>query len=501
MSDRRFEPDQIYDLPALPPDATHDELLEHQQREDQWRRTREPVATGSKFLKFITWADLVKAGIITVSDVVGNDDPDSPDDPPGDPNDPDSPDFVNEPRLVAYARDMYLPVTYACSALTVIENADTKPNLQVLLFDASTYESAQFALILPREWPGRALRYRVYWSHGSGASAYGVSWDLTAHSYEDDETLLTDWATGLIVTDTGGTANDMYITAESAPVTVNGNLAKPGDMMLFRITRRVEDAEDTLDVDARLHAVELLIGEVDDDFPIVVDPDVDPYWDYVSLLIQDGTAGDTTVLDRSPHADSTTINNYATWEATEQIFGANMIETRTIGAAVEPFTSTGAASLFGRDTGDKFTVDFWVNIVTTENYAPSAYFFSWRYPVSGYSLFEVGLYAGDPYLRLRNGTDSEIVTDIIAAGEHFLQLNVDGTAYTLDVDGVEVYAGTNAYGIGQTGDYTIQVASQSNTGSGTGTSTRVYVSPFRFTKGVNRARGSVPTALFPTAGP
>jgi hypothetical protein len=204
-NDRRFENDQIYDLPALSPSADHDELLEHQQREDQWRRTREPVATGSKFLKFLTWQDLVDLRLISINDVVGNDDPDLPDGDP-DVNNPDSPDFVNEPRIAVYARDMFLPVTYACSPLTVIENDPAKPNLQVLLFDPDTYESAQFVLILPKEWPGRALRYRVYWSHGSGATAYDVSWDMTVHSYEDGESMLNDWATGLRVTDTGGTA-------------------------------------------------------------------------------------------------------------------------------------------------------------------------------------------------------------------------------------------------------------------------------------------------------
>jgi hypothetical protein len=497
-NDRRFENDQIYDLPALSPSADHDELLEHQQREDQWRRTREPVATGSKFLKFLTWQDLVDLRLISINDVVGNDDPDLPDGDP-DVNNPDSPDFVNEPRIAVYARDMFLPVTYACSPLTVIENDPAKPNLQVLLFDPDTYESAQFVLILPKEWPGRALRYRVYWSHGSGATAYDVSWDMTVHSYEDGESMLNDWATGLRVTDTGGTANDLYISDESEAVTVNGNMAKAHDLLLFRITRLAAHETDTLDVDARLHAVEFNIGEVDSTFPPVVDPDVDPYWAYVSLLIQDGTAGDTTVLDRSPHADSTTINNYATWEATEQVFGANMIETRSLAAAVEPFTSTGAASLFGRDTGDLFTIECWVDIVTVENYAASAYFFTWRYPSSSLSIFEVGLSGNDIYLRLRNGADVPVTSSLITAGRHFIQLNINGSAYTLDVDGVEVYSGTNVYGVGLTGDFDFQVASQLNTSTGTATSTRVYVTPLRFTKGVNRARGSVPTALFPTS--
>ena len=224
-------------------------------------------------------------------------------------------------------------------------------------------------------------------------------------------------------------------------------------------------------------------------------PDGDPYWENVILLVQGGVDADTTILDRSLYADTTTIVNYATWSSAEEVFGVNMIETTTIGAAVNAFTSTGSASRFGRATGDKLTIECWIDIVVVENYAPSCFLFSWRYPVSS-SIFEVGLYGNTPHLRLRNGTDTSIETATIASGRHYLQMNIDGVNYTLDVDGVQVYAGTNSYSIGQTGDYEFQVASQNATGSGTGTSTRVYVSPLRVTKGVLRPRGSVPTSPF-----
>jgi len=304
-TDRRYEADQIYDLPALPPDADHTSLLEHQQREDQWRRTREPVATGSRYLKFITWEDLVNLGLISDNVVEGIEDPPLP------PEDPLSPDFVNEPRMCVYARDMFLPVTYACSALTIIENDPAKPNLQVLLFDKAIYESAQFVLILPKEWPGRAVRYRVYWSHGSGATAFGVKWDMTVHSYENGESLLNNWVAGLPITDTGGTANKLYITDESAAVAVNGNLAKAHDLLLFRITRLAPDAEDTLDVDARLHAIEFNIGEVDASFPPAEVP-------VVLLLHFDGN-----FTDASPAPNTFTTHGSAVTSTTRFKFGTH----------------------------------------------------------------------------------------------------------------------------------------------------------------------------------
>lgn len=490
MTDRRFEADQIYDLPALSPAADHAELLQHQQREDQWRRTREPVAAGSRFLKFLTWQDLVDLNIVTESQVINNDDPDL--DPDPDTNDPNSPDFVNEPRLAVYARDMFLPVTYACSALTVIENSDTKPNLQVLLFDPDTYESAQFVLILPKEWPGRALRYKVYWSHGSGATAFDVSWDMTVHSYQDGESLLNDWATGLRITDTGGDANTMYITNESDPVTVNGDLAKAGDLLIFRITRLAPDDTDTLDVDARLHAVEFNIGEIDDTFP----PPGDPYWAYVNLLVQDGEPGSGDLINRTAFADTATINNYADWSSSQQIFGANMVGVTTLAAGIDGFQSSGYLSEYGRESTGKYTFECWVNLQTLNNFSTSAMFFAW-WSGSG-RIIEVGTYGAlDPKWRLRNGDDAAIETGVWTAGQHFVQLNIDGSNYTLDIDGVEVTSGTNIYHMDSASSYAIQVASQTSAGTSTSPTTRYFVTPFRFTSGVCRPRGTIPTDLFP----
>jgi hypothetical protein len=223
----------------------------------------------------------------------------------------------------------------------------------------------------------------------------------------------------------------------------------------------------------------------------------DPSFADVVLLVQGGADGDTTINDQSSAGDSASIVNYASWSDASQVFGVNMIETTAVSAGIAAFESTGSASRFGRDTGDKFTIECWVNVVALENYASSSFFFAW-WGSSG-RILELGTYGFDPKWRMRNGDDTEL-TAATTYGEHFLQLNIDETgAYTLDVDGVEVFSGTNIYQVATGGDYLFHVAAQTGTGNAAGSSTRVYVSPLRFTKGVLRPRGSVPSGEFPTS--
>jgi hypothetical protein len=56
--------------------------------------------------------------------------------------------------------------------------------------------------------------------------------------------------------DTGGTTDRLYIGPVSADITVGGSPAD-GDLTVFRIYRATGDAEDTMAVDARLHALKI----------------------------------------------------------------------------------------------------------------------------------------------------------------------------------------------------------------------------------------------------
>jgi hypothetical protein len=58
--------DQISDLPALSPTSSLDDLRDFLLRLQQWHRTREPVASGFSPYKFVTKADLVNLGLVSL---------------------------------------------------------------------------------------------------------------------------------------------------------------------------------------------------------------------------------------------------------------------------------------------------------------------------------------------------------------------------------------------------------------------------------------------------
>jgi hypothetical protein len=59
-----------------------------------------------------------------------------------------------------------------------------------------------------------------------------------------------------VSSDTGGSANVMYRTAESTPLVLSGPPSE-GDVVVVEVSRAATDPADTLAVDARLHGVAL----------------------------------------------------------------------------------------------------------------------------------------------------------------------------------------------------------------------------------------------------
>lgn len=138
----------------------------------------------------------------------------------------------------------------------LVETTTSKNVYKTLDFDQTTVEIAQFELVMPKSWDGDALAVRFYWSHASGASSFDVVWKIEVMSVIADTYTLDgtaeDFAT---VTDTGGTTNVMYVTAE-----VGGLIpfdSEPGTLQLFRVSRTANSGSDTLNVDARLQGVEI----------------------------------------------------------------------------------------------------------------------------------------------------------------------------------------------------------------------------------------------------
>ncbi len=132
------------------------------------------------------------------------------------------------------------------------ELSTNKIVLDTLDFDASTAEYAQFMMVMPKAWNEDTVSFRPVWTHGSGASAYKVSWGLRAVAISDGDALDAAMGTAQYSNDTGGTANTQYTGPESAAITIGGT-PQAGDLVVFEIFRAATDAtNDTLDVDAKL---------------------------------------------------------------------------------------------------------------------------------------------------------------------------------------------------------------------------------------------------------
>lgn len=136
------------------------------------------------------------------------------------------------------------------------ETATNKVMRETLDFDSATEEFAQFAIQMPKNWDEGTVIAQAVWSHGSTTTNFGVAFGFSAVALANDDAADTAFGTEVVVTDTGGTTDDIYVTAESAAITVAGS---PGaeEWVVFQVARKVANAADTMAVDARLIAVKI----------------------------------------------------------------------------------------------------------------------------------------------------------------------------------------------------------------------------------------------------
>ena len=158
------------------------------------------------------------------------------------------------------AAAMQPAVTTGCSALTIVETTAGRPDLQVRDFDTAADEHAMFSIQMPKSWNEGTVTYKAVWTHAGGQTAGldGVAWFLQGLAVSDDESADQAYGTAVVATDDQVTAEDVFVTAESAAVTLAGTPASE-DHAFFRVGRDVSDAADDLDIDARLIGIVLFI--------------------------------------------------------------------------------------------------------------------------------------------------------------------------------------------------------------------------------------------------
>jgi len=148
--------------------------------------------------------------------------------------------------------------TNGCASLASLEMTTNKNMFRTLDFDTTTQEFAQFSIRMPKSWNEGTITAAFTWSHASTTTNFGVVWALEAVAISDDDAGDVAYGTAQQVADTGGTTNDIYITAATSAITIAGSPAAE-DWVNFQVKRVPSDGSDTMAIDARLHGVTLYI--------------------------------------------------------------------------------------------------------------------------------------------------------------------------------------------------------------------------------------------------
>ncbi len=147
-------------------------------------------------------------------------------------------------------------VSNGCAILAEVETTAGRPDLQVLDFDATADEHAQFGIAFPKSWDEGTVTFRAFWT-STATDTDGVAWALQGVATANDDTMDVAYGTAVVVTDDNiSAAEDMLVTAESAAITIAGAPAAD-EMVHFRLFRDVSDAADTMTEDARLIGIQV----------------------------------------------------------------------------------------------------------------------------------------------------------------------------------------------------------------------------------------------------
>ena len=143
-----------------------------------------------------------------------------------------------------------------CAGLTDVETTSGRPDMQVLDFDASSDEHAQFSISFPKSWNEGTITASFYWC-STATDTDGVSWGIQGVACSDSDTIDVAYGTAVVTDDANiSAAEDCYVSATSTAVTIAGSPAA-GDLTFFRVFRDVSDANDTAAEDARLIGVKI----------------------------------------------------------------------------------------------------------------------------------------------------------------------------------------------------------------------------------------------------
>jgi hypothetical protein len=145
-----------------------------------------------------------------------------------------------------------------CDGITNVETTSGRPDLQVLDFDTSADEHAQFQIAMPKSWNESTITFRAFWT-STATDTDGVAWALQGVATANDDTIDVAYGTAVVVTDDNiSAAEDCLVTAESSAVTIAGS-PSTDELCWFRIFRDISDANDDMAEDARLIGIQMFV--------------------------------------------------------------------------------------------------------------------------------------------------------------------------------------------------------------------------------------------------
>ena len=165
-------------------------------------------------------------------------------------------DAVTEAKMAGGLQTIWIPASAmrptssnGCASITDVESTSGRPDMQVLDFDPSSDEHAQFQVAFPKSWNEGTVTFAAYWTT-TGSDTDTCAWGLQGVAVSDNDTIDVAYGTAVVVTDTLlSAAEDLHVTATSSAITIAGTPAV-GDLCFFRIFRDV--SADNMGEDGRL---------------------------------------------------------------------------------------------------------------------------------------------------------------------------------------------------------------------------------------------------------
>ena len=172
-------------------------------------------------------------------------------------------DIITESKFASALHTIWIPAnamrptsSNGCASIADVETTSGRPDMQVLDFDASSDEHAQFGISFPKSWNEGTVTAQFVWC-STATDTGGVSWGIQGVACSDSDTIDVAYGTAIVVDDANlSAAEDLCVSATSGAITIAGSPAA-GDMCFFRVFRDVSDANDTAAEDARLIGVKI----------------------------------------------------------------------------------------------------------------------------------------------------------------------------------------------------------------------------------------------------